>query len=830
MTYPRNFETKIGFVKIREMLKDLCLGELGRKKVDSIKFSNSFEFINNQISQLEEFIKIILNENNFPVDNYYDITPFLEKVKIEGTYFEIHELFDFKRSLETSFALARFFDSKSDEDYPKLKNLFKNIAFPRFVLDKINKTINKHGKIRDNASQALQNIRNELHQKQAGVSKRMSAILKNIQNDGIIERNVSVTIRNGRMVIPINASNKKKIKGFVHDESATGKTAFVEPMEIFDRNNEIRELEYSEQREILKILIEFSNFIRPYLNELFEIYQLLGTIDLIRAKTLFAIKIEGIKPKLQNKQEFEWHDAIHPLLFMSHKSEGKKVVPLNIKIDENQRIILISGPNAGGKSVCLKTVGLLQYMLQCGLLIPANEKSIFGIFSRIFIDIGDEQSIENDLSTYSSHLLNMKYFLKNANSESLILIDEFGTGTEPMLGAAIAESILNELNNSQVKGVITTHYTSLKQFAANNEGIENGAMLFDNQKMQPFFKLEIGKPGSSFAFEIARKIGLPESIMKLATEKIGTDQANFDKLLREVIRDKRYWENKRRKIRQSEKKLDELIDTYTNDIKITEKSRKKIIKEADEKAKNLINGANKKIENTIREIKETQADKEKTKKARLELEKYKNELAEKEKINERINQEKIEKIEKREKQIRKRYPGLKTPIISKDKILKNIDSTIRVGDKVRLKEQDIVGEIVEMNAKNWVIAFGNLMTSIAKDQVEKISNKEFARHNKTPKSSKLSVGWDKHEKMINFKHNIDVRGKRVYEALSAIKEYIDEAIVLNIGEAKILHGTGNGILRQYIRDYIQTVENIEWFGDELIELGGSGITVVRFKN
>ncbi|MBT6684762.1 MAG: endonuclease MutS2 [Bacteroidetes bacterium] len=829
MVYPPNFESKIGFEKIRKMLKNLCIGELGRKTVENLQFSKSFDHVKTSISQVEEFVKIIENESNFPINHYIDITPFLKKIYIEGAYFEIYELFDFKRSLETGFSLARFFENKSEEDFPTLKKLFQNISLPRFVLDKINKTINKHGKIRDNASPSLQNIRNELFQKQSGVSKRMSHILKNIQNEGLVDRDVSVTIRNGRMVIPINASNKKRIKGFVHDESATGKTAFVEPMEIFDTNNEIRELEYSEKREILKILIGFANFVRPYLNELFEIYQLLGTIDFIRAKALFAIQIKGVKPKLQKTQELEFHQAIHPLLFISHRAEGKKVVPLDVKINKNQRIILISGPNAGGKSVCLKTVGLLQYMLQCGLLIPVNEESTIGIFSRIFIDIGDEQSIENDLSTYSSHLLNMKFFLKNADSESLILIDEFGTGTEPMLGAAIAESILDELNSLKIKGVITTHYTSLKQFAANNEGIENGAMLFDNHKMQAFYKLEIGKPGSSFAFEIAKKIGLPENILKLASEKVGKDQTNFDKLLREVVRDKRYWENKRKKIRQSEKKLDELIENYTNDIKVTEKQRKKIIREADEEAKKLINGANKQIENTIREIKETQADKEKTKIARLELEKYKIELEKKEKVNEKSNEEKIKKIERKEKQIRHQYPGLKTSKITEEKLQKNIDNTIRIGDKVRLKEQDIVGELVEMNEKKWIIAFGNLMTTIEKDQVEKISFKEFAKHNRTPKSSKLSVGWDKHDKMLNFKHNIDIRGKRVYEALSAIKEYIDEAIVLNITEAKILHGTGNGILRQYIRDYIQTVENIEWFGDEMVEFGGSGITVIRFK-
>ncbi|GAB1454619.1 hypothetical protein MASR2M47_46750 [Draconibacterium sp.] len=501
-------------------------------------------------------------------------------------------------------------------------------VFP-YIYDRIDSILNKFGKIRDNATSELAQIRKDILTRQSNMSKRLHAILKQAQKDGLVDDDATVSIRDGRAVIPISSGNKRKLKGIIYDESSTGKTSYVEPNEIVEMNNEIRELENAERREIVRILTGFSNDIRPYLDDLFYSYDFLGEIDFIRSKALLAIEFSAIKPEFSANPIIDWQQAIHPLLMKTLKREKRKIVPLNIRLTSEKHILLISGPNAGGKSVCLKTVGLLQYMLQSGLLIPINEGSRTGIFSQIFIDIGDEQSLENDLSTYSSHLMNMKHFVKNSDEKTLILIDEFGTGTEPMLGGAIAESILDKLNQMHTFGVITTHYTNLKHFASSAEGIENGAMLYDSQNMNPLFQLEIGKPGSSFAFEIARKIGLPEDILANATEKIGKDHIDFDRNLRKINRDMRYWESKREKIRKVEKMLDEMAATYETELKETQKQRKEIMKKAKEDAEILLSGVNKKIENTIHEIRIEQAEKEKTKKARENIETLKHEIIKK---------------------------------------------------------------------------------------------------------------------------------------------------------------------------------------------------------
>ncbi len=618
------------------------------------------------------------------------------------------------------------------------------------------------------------------------------------------------------------AGNKRKLGGLVHDESATGKTVFIEPAEVVELSNQIRELEYAERREIIQILIDLTADLRPYLPDLLSTQEFLSAIDFIRAKALFSIRIEAFKPRLENSQQFDWKEARHPLLYLAHKAEQREVVPLSFHLSDKNRILLISGPNAGGKSVCLKTIGLLQYMVQCGLLVPCKEESVFGLFAGIFIDIGDEQSIDNDLSTYSSHLLNMKYFIRHAAADTLVLIDEFGTGTEPMLGGAIAESILEQLNRSGTSGIITTHYTNLKHYATSSEGIVNGAMLFDNQKMQPLYQLQVGKPGSSFAFEIARKIGLPEEVLSSASDKVGKDHIDFDKHLREILRDKKYWEGKRQKIRQSEKKLEELMVRYERELQESEKQRKVIVKEAKQQADAMLSGANKKIEHTIREIREAEAEKERTKEVRKELETFKEHIeVEKGKEEERVSN-RLKEIRQRGSELESRRPDLKqqshkTLAQKKEKE----DPEIRVGDMVRMKGQEAAGEVLELKGNKCTVVFGMLKTTTKMDQVEKIRGEEAGKL-RIKDTSKVDLGsWDVGMRRVSFRPDIDLRGKRADEAMELVADFIDEAIMVSARELRILHGKGNGILRQLIREYLHTVDLVEWYGDEHVERGGA---------
>ncbi len=821
MIYPKNFENKIGFDKIREMLKSFCLGAIGKERVEHFSFSNDFRQINILIHQVNEFKAICLNRDDFPADNYIDVTQYLKKAKVQGVYLEQNELFDLRRSLLTIKAILNFFKNDDENKYPYLKILTKDINIYPYIIDSIDKIINNHGKIKNNASPELSTIRRELIDTQSNVNKQMLRILKKAQTQSFVDDNVSLTVRDGRAVIPIKSANKRKVPGIVHDESSTGKTSFIEPAEIVELNNKIKELEYAERREIIKILIEFTDSIRPYLDELFLAYNFLGIIDFIRAKAMFAIKTESVLPTFSNEQIIDLIKARHPLLYLSFKKDKKIVVPLDIYLSDKQRIILISGPNAGGKSVCLKTVGLIQYMIQCGMLVPVDEKSKIGLFNNIFIDIGDEQSIENDLSTYSSHLINMKYFTKKADVKSLVLIDEFGTGTEPMLGGAIAEAVLNKLNSLQTYGVLTTHYTNLKHFAASADGIVNGAMLFDNNKLEPLFKLEIGKPGSSFAFEIARKIGLSEEILNSAKEKIGTEHIFFDKHLKDIARDKNYWENKRRKIRKSEKKLEELIQKQEEELKQSIEIKKQIISKANIEAEQLLSKSNKIIENTIRKIKESNAEKERTKQVRVELESYKDKVKHRENEKDEVIAKKIDNLTKIKKRIK----------IADNDIKKEIeDETINIGDNVKLTGQnDVVGEVIEFNQNSYMVAFGNMITQVEKKKIEKIGKNEFKRINRQKGYTTSNYNEEYNKKRLNFKTGLDVRGKRVDEALQIVMHYIDEAIMLNIKEVKILHGKGNGVLRQIIREYLHTVNLIKSYRDEHVEFGGSGITVVSFE-
>lgn len=835
MIYPENFETKIGFSKVRELVKKQCFSSLGRDLVDAIQFSDSFNTVNRLVNQTDEFKTICLEEDNFPLGYFIDVRKSLEKIRIDGTYLELEELYNLKRSLESISAILRFFQGKEDGEYPYLKKLTGNVKMYPYIFERINAIITKNGRIKDNASPELQHIRSSLIQKQSTISKRMQGMLRIAQKEGWVEQDVALSIRDGRVVIPIPSAHKRKIKGIVHDESTTGKTSYIEPAEIVETNNEIRELEYAERREIIKILQEFTAQLRPYLGDLFKAFEFLAQMDFIHAKAMFAIQVKALLPKMVKTPTALWEKAAHPLLYLTLQNEGRKVVPLNIEINDEQRMVLISGPNAGGKSVCLQTLGLMQYMFQCGLLVSMGEESKVGIFENIFIDIGDEQSIENDLSTYSSHLLNMKHFLRNSNTDTLILIDEFGSGTEPALGGAIAESILDKLNRKKVRGVITTHYSGLKHFASESDGIENGAMLYDSHLMQPLFQLAVGKPGSSFAFEIARKIGLPEEILKDATEKIGEDHINFDKHLRDIVRDKRYWETKRNNIRKSDKKLNDLVEQYDKELKDASKLRKEIIEKAKEEAAQLLNSANKSIERTIREIKESKADKEKTRKIRKEFEEVKVKLTKEElKEEERINR-KIQKLKEREKKGGKRTtPETKEPVATDSKTIEKAKKqfnpdVIEKGDFVKLDTQSSVGEVVELNAKTAVVAFGNILTSVKKVRLTKVSKSQVKKQEKTYNKTSSLIQEKISKRKLSFKADLDVRGMRGEEAVQVVIDHIDEIIMLDVGEFRILHGTGGGILRQMIREQLQTIDLVQHFRDEKIQMGGAGITVVTME-
>ena len=828
MIYPESFEQKIKFNNIRTLVKEQCISPLGKEEADAMQFYTDFDFVKTLLYQTAEFVSILQEEDNFPLGYFIDVREPLTRIRIEGRFMEEGELFGLKRSLTTVKDIARFFSNKEEDEYPHLKEMTKDIQIFPFLIDRIDTILNKHGKIKDNASPDLARIRKDIRNKQQSISGKLSAILKQAKNSGYTDTDVSVAIRDGRAVIPVNSAYKRKVNGIIHDESATGKTTFIEPAEVVEINNEVRELEYAERREIVKILIETADIIRPYINDVKNSFRFLGKIDFIRAKARFALTINAILPGITDKTDLDWNHAVHPLLYLQHTAAGKEVVPLDIRLTApDKRILLISGPNAGGKSVCLQTVGLLQYMFQCGLLVPVNEQSRMGFFKNIFIDMGDEQSIENDLSTYSSHLMNMKFFTKNSNAETLLLIDEFGTGTEPMLGGAIAEAVLGQLNQQEVYGVITTHYTNLKHFATETEGIENGAMLFDTHRIQPLFKLQIGQPGSSFAFEIARKIGLPESILEDAKDKIGQEHIDFDKHLREIVRDKRYWEHKRNNIRINDKRLSETLGRYQKALQEVKKERKEILEQAKTEAERMLAEANKKIENTIKTIRESQAEKEKTRTARKNLEEFKQEkLDHKTEEQSRIDQ-KIDKLKEREKRKAERKDK-KDNTQQKNQTVKD-DGVIRKGDFVKLQGQPVPGEVIEISGKEAVVAFGNMVTTVKLTRLEKISSNTYKKQVKSNSQSApaTNVAERIRNTKLNFKPDIDIRGMRANEAIDRVMQHLDEAIVTETSTVKILHGKGDGILRQMIREYIGTLPFVKSFRDEHIQYGGSGITIVE---
>ena len=837
MIYPQNFEQKIGFDQIRQLLKIKCLSTLGEERVDQMDFSDDYNEINRRLEQVTEFVRITQEEDDFPNQYFFDVRPSLKRIRVEGMYMDEQELFDLRRSLETIRDIVRFLQQTDDEEdtdndethspYPALHELAGDImVFPQLIT-RINNILDKFGKVKDNASSELLRIRRELASTTGSISRSLNNILRAAQSEGYVDKDVTPTMRDGRLVIPVAPGMKRKIRGIVHDESATGKTVFIEPAEVVEANNRIRELEGEERREIIRILTEFSATVRPQVPAILQSYEFLAEIDFIRAKALLGIEFKAIKPSFENRQVIDWFEAVHPLLQMSLAKHNKKVVPLDIELNTGQRILLISGPNAGGKSVCLKTVGLLQYMLQCGMLVSMHERSHAGIFSSIFIDIGDEQSIEDDLSTYSSHLTNMKNMMKYCNEKSLILIDEFGGGTEPQIGGAIAEAVLKRFNAKKTFGVITTHYQNLKHFAEDHEGVVNGAMLYDRHEMRALFQLQIGNPGSSFAVEIARKIGLPEEVIADASEIVGSEYIQSDKYLQDIVRDKRYWETKRQNIRKREKIMEETIARYEKELEELDKSRKEILKKAREDAEQLLQESNAKIENTIRTIKEAQAEKERTRTARQELTDFRQQIEDENKaaMEEKIARKKEKLREKQERKKDKKSKQASQPAVQPvPKVI-----PLQAGDYVRIKGQTSVGQIIEINGKNAVVMFGLMKTNVKADRLERTDAPKQTLN--TAKATFVSSETQDrmYEKKLNFKQDIDVRGMRGDEAIQAVTYFIDDAILVGVSRVRILHGTGTGILRTLIRQYLATVPGVAHFQDEHVQFGGAGITVVDLK-
>ena len=827
MIYPDNFEQKTDFVRIRSAIKGNCLGEVGQWLTDEMRFMPRFADVHNRLTEVSEFMQIIQSQVDFPTDFFFDLRPLFAKMRIDGSFAETEEIFCLYRSLSTVKAILRFFAKPENTDhYPALAAIAANVAVHSFVTDSIEHVLTKQGAIRDSASPELARIRSERAEKQSAASRLIRCIISDAQQEGWVEADATLAVRDGRLVIPIGASQKRRIAGIVHDESATGKTCYVEPAPVVELNNEIAELEAAERREVVKILRALTDSLRPYTDDLDDALMFLGITDFIRAKARYALQIGATVPQLTDEPVIDWRNARHPILQEAFKADGRTLVPLNIALNATDRILVISGPNAGGKSVCLKTVGLLQYMLQCGLPIPVEPNSSTGIFSNIFIDIGDEQSIDNDLSTYSSHLIAMKHFVRNANSRTMILIDEFGTGTEPMLGGAIAEAILDKLNQSKVFGVITTHYTNLKHFAASHDGIVNGAMLYDTNRMEPMFVMEMGKPGSSFAFEIAYKIGLPQDVIDDARSKVGEDHLNFDKHLREIARDKYYWERKRENIRKIERRLEEMMETEKRELDEAKRFHKETVQKSKDEARRIIADSNRLIENTIRQIKESQADKQKTKELRQKIDDFKQTTeAENSAEEERILQ-KIKKLKEREGRAKSSKAKQQGQLSAAD-VVEERQRDFTIGMPVRIDGQNSVGEIMELNGKNAVVAFDNLYVTVDVSRLQHLTADEKRKISRSVRQSGLQQSYELNQRRLQFNPGLDVRGMRADEAVSRVAAFIDEAVMVGAFEVKILHGKGNGILRHVVREYLQTVDVVTSVRDEHVDFGGAGITVVE---
>jgi DNA mismatch repair protein MutS2 len=789
MLYPDNCQERLGFNEVRQMVHQHCLSTMGQALVSKMQVMTKFDQINKFLRQTSEFKNILENQEPLQISTFFDIKVLADKIRVEGTYLLEDELFQIYASLQTVFSVIRFFDERK-EIYPNLEALFEHLPIEKDILKKIESVLDAKGKMKPNASVELQEITSAITKGELEVRKRMDSIYKTALGKGWVADG-SLTIRDGRMCIPILAENKRKLKGFIHDESASGQTVYLEPEEVFMLNNQLRDLEFDKRREIIRILITLTTALRPYTSLLLSYHGFLTKLDFVRAKALFAIDIAAQLPVLVKEPKTKLINARHPLLLLSFAAEKKTVVPLNIKIDEHLRVVLVSGPNAGGKSVCMKTVGLLQIMLQTGLLVPVDENSEMGIFDQIFADIGDDQSIESDLSTYSAHLTKMRFFVAHATPKTLVLIDEFGTGTDPQFGGPMAEAVLEVLNNKKTRGVITTHYSNLKLFAGNTSGLENASMLFDNAKMRPLYVLDVGKPGSSYAFEIAQNIGLQKEVLELAKEKTGTNQNSIDQLLVDLEKEKRQIHETKITLANQQNKVKNLVAENEKLKAFLEENKKVLIKEAKLEAQNIIKEANKLVENTIAQIKEKQADKVVTKELRQNLQRnlMKNEVKEERK-----------------------------PIVKVD------DSAIEVGDWVQLVNTETSGQVLEINRDNLVLALGDLRSVVKRNRVQKISNRQAK---KVVQSNSFSGRIS--EAITNFKPELDLRGMRGENAIQEVENYLDRAIMLGFPSVKLIHGKGDGILRKLIREYLKKYSAVSHVEDEHQDRGGDGISYVYLK-
>jgi len=875
MIYPKNFESKIGFDEIRQLLKGYCLSTLGKEKVDDLAYSDDATLVNEWMEQIREFRRMKTATDKPELNFFFDVRESVARIRLENTHLEEEELWDLRRSLETIGKIVDFLNkdeggrtkstSNIDLDtsnfrrntssfvlqpstfaYPALHRLAEDVLTFPAMIRRIDSILDKFGKIKDSASMTLAGIRHDMEQTAGSISRTLYTILHSAQREGLVAQDVAPTMRDGRLMIPVAPGMKRKINGIVHDESATGKTVFIEPAEVVEANNKVRELEAAERREIIRILTVFSDELRPHVQEVLDSYQFLAEIDLIQAKAEMAEQMLAFEPEVKAEPHIDWIRAIHPLLRRSLERQDKKAVPLDIMLTQDKRLLIISGPNAGGKSVCLKTVGLLQYMLQCGLSIPVGDRSTCGLFENIMIDIGDEQSIADDLSTYSSHLLNMKNMMKQANSRTLLLIDEFGGGTEPTIGGAIAEAVLKQFWQKETFGVITTHYQNLKHFAEDHPGVVNGAMLYDRHQMQALFQLSIGQPGSSFAIEIARKTGIPEEVIKDASDIVGSEYIQSDKYLQDIVRDKRYWEGKRQTIHQHEKRLEATGERLDASIEEIERERKQILKRAQQQADELLKEANRKIENAIREIREAQAEKEQTRLIREELQQFREQVAETDtqglmseedfaKKLRQMEERKARKAQRKEKKDEQQKAVSEKLAERAKAVLNDSNRPLEKGDSVRIKGTNSIGEIEAIQGKQVTVIFGGLRSKVKLEQLERTEKRQGEAQSLADKHAHLAIQTSKvtrstiEDRKQNFHQDIDVRGMRGDEALDAVMHFLDDAILVGMSRVRILHGTGTGILRQLIRQYLNTVPNVVRAKDEHVQFGGAGITVVDLE-
>lgn len=845
MIYPDNFEHKIGFDEIKNLLASNCQSELGREMVSQLKMLTNPDEITQHLNETKE-LKVILEESaDIPEMFFYDMRPSIQRIHVEGSHIDEEDLGRLKKSLDTLHSWLKIVRTEEDglPVYHALDQLSAGVFTFMAIAAVIDKTIDKYGKIKDDASPELMRIRHELRSSEGSVNRRLHSILKSIKDEGLVAQDVTPTFREGRLVIPVSPTLKRRLNGIVHDESATGKTVYIEPQEVVEANNRIRELESEEKREIIQILKHISMLVRPNTKELLRAFKFLASLEFVRAKVRLAQQTGSICPQILRYPFVDWNEAQHPLLKLSLQRQGKEIVPLDIKLNKNSRILIISGPNAGGKSVCLKTVGLLQYMMQCGLPVPVGESSRMGIFEKIGIDIGDEQSIEDDLSTYSSHLLNMKNMMKMSSPTTLLLVDEFGGGTEPTIGGAIAEAILKRFVQRNSYGIITTHYQNLKHFAEENEGVVNGAMLYDRQKMQALFQLQIGNPGSSFAIEIARKIGIPEDVIADATQLVGKDYVNADKYLLDIVRDKRYWEGKRQTIHSQEKHMDETIRRYEQEMEDLKKKRKEIIQGARQQAEEIIQNSNAVVENTIREIREAQAEKERTKEIRSELSEFREQLndAKHDEHDEMIERKmrQIQERRKRQEQRRQEKSNGQTSYNMQKPLLNGLLGALQenarkdgyaIGEPVKIKGTTAIGTVEKVNGSKITVQFGMVRSTMDVSKLEPAKTQAKPRQDIRMTTYVSRETQDRiRETHLKFHPEIDIRGMRGDEALQTVTHYMDDAILVSAGRVRILHGTGNGILRQLIRQYLNTLPQVRSARDEDIRFGGAGITVVELN-